>query len=100
MSWQDDPVVIDALDRLLVESYADLGHALDALMSGLHVGDSPGWVVLLLAGRFSRAYNEARKESTASDSLEIAKLRMMEDPLLHHLVSTALPGGLPNAENN
>ena len=55
MTWDDDPVVMDALDRLLVEAYGDLGHLLDALMSGQHIGDSPGWVVLLLAGRFSKA---------------------------------------------
>ena len=80
-----------------MEAYADLGHLLDALMSGQYVGDSPGWVVLLLAGRFSKAYNEARSGSTASESLEVAKLKMMEDPLLHHLVQTAMPGGVPNA---
>ena len=100
MTWDDDPVVMDALDRLLVEAYADLGHLLDALMSGQHIGDSPGWVVLLLAGRFSKAYNDVRKESTASEALEAAKLKMMEDPLLHHLVQTALPGGIPNAGAN
>ena len=100
MTWQDDPCVIDALDRLLVESFADLGHTLDALMSGLHIGDSPGWIVLLLAGRFSKAYNEKRKESTATEALESAKLTMMEDPLLHHLVQTAIPGGIPNAGDN
>lgn len=99
LMWNDDPVVIDALDRLLVDAYADLGHLLDALMSGQYVGDSPGWVVLLLAGRFSKAYNEARLESTASESLEAAKLKMMEDPLLHHLVQTALPGGVSDAGN-
>ena len=100
MTWDDDPVVMDALDRLLVEAYADLGHLLDALMSGQHIGDSPGWVVLLLAGRFSKAYNDVRKESTASEALEAAKLKMMEDPLLHHLVQTALPGGVTDAGNH
>ena len=100
MTWDDDPVVMDALDRLLVEAYADLGHLLDALMSGQHIGDSPGWVVLLLAGRFSKAYNDVRKESTASEALEAAKLKMREDPLLHHLVQTALPGGVPDAGNH
>ena len=100
MNWEDDAVVMDALDRLMVESYADLGHLLDALMSGQHIGNSPAWIVLLLAGRFSKAYNEARKESTASEALEEAKLKMMEDPLLHHLVQTALPGGIPNAGDN
>ena len=100
MTWDDDPVVMDALDRFLVEAYADLGHLLDALMSGQHIGDSPGWVVLLLAGRFSKAYNDVRKESTASEALEAAKLKMMEDPLLHHLVQTALPGGVPDAGNH
>ena len=100
MTWDDDPVVMDALDRLLIEAYADLGHLLAALMSGQHIGDSPGWVVLLLAGRFSKAYNDVRKESTASEALEAAKLKMMEDPLLHHLVQTALPGGVPDAGNH
>ena len=100
MTWDVDPVVMDALDRLLVEAYADLGHLLDALMSGQHIGDSAGWVVLLLAGRFSKAYNDVRTESTASEALEAAKLIMMEDPLLHHLVQTALPGGIPNAGDN
>tara|TARA_R110000824_G_scaffold38799_1_gene118180 strand:+ start:376 stop:672 length:297 start_codon:yes stop_codon:yes gene_type:complete len=88
MTWQNDPVVMLALDEFFSNQQTDLNHLMQTLND--YMDETPIWGMIVLYGKLVMYYNELRQDATENEAFREAIARLGNDELTQALVANIL----------
>ena len=88
MEWIDDPAVMETLDNYMIAQEKPLKKFLDEVMP--YADQTPIWAIVILWGKFSKAYVEFRKTDTETEAWAKAVAAVAHEPLAQELVGSVV----------
>lgn len=90
MNWQNDPVVMVALDELLTAQQSPLNHFMETMND--YMDETPIYGILVLYGKFVMYYNYSRDygDSSPNEAFQEAIGKLGNDPLTQALVANIM----------